>query len=198
MALDHFMERIWDGDIVPALTDYIRIPNKSPMFDPDWQSHGHMDKAVALFEGWARAKLAKLPGASLEVVQVAGRTPLIFIEVPGKAPGTVLLYGHLDKQPEMKGWDEGMGPWTPVLKDNGFMAAAAPMTVMRCSRHSPPCLRSPRAARRMRAASSPSRLARNPARPICLSISIIWRGASARPIWWCASIRDAAITISFG
>ena len=118
MALDQFMDRIWDGDIVPVLTDYIRIPNKSPMFDPDWQSHGHMAKAVALFEGWARAKLAKLPGASLEVVQVAGRTPLILIEVPGKAPGTVLLYGHLDKQPEMKGWNEGMGPWTPVLKNN--------------------------------------------------------------------------------
>ena len=118
MALDQFMDRIWDGDIVAVLTDYIRIPNKSPMFDPDWQSHGHMAKAVALFEGWARAKLAKLPGASLEVVQVAGRTPLILIEVPGTAPGTVLLYGHLDKQPEMKGWNEGMGPWTPVLKNN--------------------------------------------------------------------------------
>ncbi len=118
MALDLFMDRIWDGDIVPVLTDYIRIPNKSPMFDPDWESHGHMAKAVALFEGWARGKLAKLPGATLEVVQVAGRTPLILIEVPGTAPGTVLLYGHLDKQPEMKGWNEGMGPWTPVLKNN--------------------------------------------------------------------------------
>ncbi|MDE1937832.1 MAG: M20 family metallopeptidase [Alphaproteobacteria bacterium] len=116
--LTRFMNGIWDGEIIPTLTDYIRIPNKSPMFDPDWEKHGHMDKVVALFETWARAKLAKLPGATLEVVRVAGRTPLIFIEVPGKTAGTVLLYGHLDKQPEMKGWAEGMGPWTPVLKDN--------------------------------------------------------------------------------
>jgi acetylornithine deacetylase/succinyl-diaminopimelate desuccinylase-like protein len=31
---------------------------------------------------------------------------------------TVLLYGHLDKQPEMVGWAEGLGPWTPVMKDD--------------------------------------------------------------------------------
>jgi acetylornithine deacetylase/succinyl-diaminopimelate desuccinylase-like protein len=111
------MDTIWDGDIVPTLTDYIRIPNKSPMFDPEWQAHGHMDKAVGLFEAWARAKIARLAGATLDVVRVKGRTPLIFIDVPGTAAGTVLMYGHLDKQPEMKGWAEGMGAWTPVLKD---------------------------------------------------------------------------------
>ena len=113
-----FIDRLWDTDIVPTLTDYIRIPNKSPMFDPGWAEHGHMAKAVALFESWAREKLAQLPGAKLEVIKAAGRTPLILIEVPGKAAGTVLLYGHLDKQPEMKGWSDGLGPWTPVLKDD--------------------------------------------------------------------------------
>ncbi|HEX4273383.1 MAG TPA: M20 family metallopeptidase [Rhizomicrobium sp.] len=113
-----FINDVWDGDIVPVLTDYIRIPNKSPAFDPDWQGHGHMDKVVALFEGWAREKLKALPGAKLEVVRLKGRTPLILIEVPGTASGTVLMYGHLDKQPEMKGWAEGTGPWTPVLKKN--------------------------------------------------------------------------------
>ncbi len=116
--LTSFVDRIWDREILPTLTEYIRIPNKSPMFDPDWEKHGHMDKAVALFEAWARGKMAKLPGAKVEVVRLPGRTPLILIEVPGKAPGTVLLYGHLDKQPEMKGWSDGLGPWTPVLKDD--------------------------------------------------------------------------------
>jgi len=115
-SLARFMSGIWDGEIVPTLTDYIRIPNKSPMFDPDWEKHGHMAKVVALFENWARAKIKNLSGATLEVVKVAGRTPLILIEVPGKADGTVLMYGHLDKQPEMTGWAEGMGAWTPVLK----------------------------------------------------------------------------------
>jgi len=117
-SLTRFIGSIWDREIIPTLTDYIRIPNVSAMFDPAWEQHGHMDKVVALFESWARAKLAKLPGATLEVVRAKGCTPLIFIEVPGKADGTVLLYGHLDKQPEMKGWAEGTGPWTPVFKDD--------------------------------------------------------------------------------
>jgi acetylornithine deacetylase/succinyl-diaminopimelate desuccinylase-like protein len=111
-----FIASLWDTEIVPALERYIRIPNKSPAFDPQWQEHGHMDAAVELFAGWAREKLKALPGATLEVARLAGRTPLIFIEVPGSAPGTVLMYGHLDKQPEMKGWTEGTGPWEPVLK----------------------------------------------------------------------------------
>jgi acetylornithine deacetylase/succinyl-diaminopimelate desuccinylase-like protein len=116
-SLTRFMSGIWDNEITPTLTDYIRIPNKSPMFDPEWERHGHMDKVVALFANWARGKLAKLPGATLEVVKAQGRTPLILLEVPGTADGTVFMYGHLDKQPEMTGWAEGFGPWTPVLKD---------------------------------------------------------------------------------
>ena len=112
-----FVEKLWDDEIIPALSDYIAIPAKSPAFDPAWEANGHMQKAVALFETWARQKLKALPGASLEVVQLPGRTPLILIEVPGKAAGTILMYGHLDKQPEMKGWAEGTGPWVPVLKD---------------------------------------------------------------------------------
>src|SRR5450755_1535612 len=116
MAVPSFIERMWDEEILPTLIDYIRIPNKSPDFDPEWEKHGHMEKAVALFEGWARKKLESLPGSTLEVVRLPGRTPLIFMEIPGEAKGTVLLYGHLDKQPEMTGWTEGTGPWVPVMK----------------------------------------------------------------------------------
>jgi acetylornithine deacetylase/succinyl-diaminopimelate desuccinylase-like protein len=114
--LTAFMESIWESEILPTLTDYIRIPNKSPAFDPDWQKHGHMEKVVAMFERWARERIAKLSGAKLEVVRLPERTPLIFIEVPGSGADTVLLYGHLDKQPEMVGWADGTGPWTPVRK----------------------------------------------------------------------------------
>jgi acetylornithine deacetylase/succinyl-diaminopimelate desuccinylase-like protein len=117
-SVTRFMDRIWEDDILPTLTDYIRIPNKSPAFDPKWVEHGHMDKAVALFEAWARKKIEKLPGAKLDVVRLEGRTPLILIEVPGKTDDTVLLYGHLDKQPEMAGWAEGTGPWVPVTRDD--------------------------------------------------------------------------------
>jgi acetylornithine deacetylase/succinyl-diaminopimelate desuccinylase-like protein len=113
-----FIDTFWEEEILPTLTDYIRIPNKSPAFDPDWQANGHMDRVVALFESWAREKLKQLPGATMEVVRLPNRTPLLFIEVPGEASGTVLMYGHLDKQPEMKGWSEGLGPWEPVRKDD--------------------------------------------------------------------------------
>ncbi len=114
--LTRFLNAMWDTDIVPTLTDYIRIPNKSPAFDRDWEAHGHMDKVVKLYERWAREKLSAVSGAKLEVVRLPKRTPLIFMDIPGEKNDTVLLYGHLDKQPEMKGWTEGTGPWTPVMK----------------------------------------------------------------------------------
>src|SRR6516164_9411363 len=107
----------WRADeIVPTVVESIMIPNKSPAFDPDWAAHGYMDEAVALFEHWARAKLPLLPGSTLEVVRLPGRTPVIVIGVPGEGKDKVLLYGHLDKQPEMVGWTEGYGPWIPRLE----------------------------------------------------------------------------------
>jgi acetylornithine deacetylase/succinyl-diaminopimelate desuccinylase-like protein len=117
--LGNFVDQCWEDAIVPTLIEYIKIPNKSPAFDPDWAGHGYMEEAVRLFEAWARARIARLPGATLEIVRLPGRTPLMLIEVPCVGPGangdTVLLYGHLDKQPEMVGWTEGYGPWTPLL-----------------------------------------------------------------------------------
>jgi acetylornithine deacetylase/succinyl-diaminopimelate desuccinylase-like protein len=112
----------WVGDqftssIVPTLIEYIKIPNKSPAFDPDWRAHGHMERAVALCAGWAERNLPD--GATLEVVRLGERTPVILIEVPATDGGqgdSVLLYGHLDKQPEMTGWRADLGPWTPVIE----------------------------------------------------------------------------------
>src|SRR5262249_2486798 len=112
-----FIDRLWDQEIIPNLIDYIRIPNKSPAFDPDWQTHGHMQRAVEQFAGWARAKVSSIAGASVEVVRLDDRTPVIFIDIPGQGTDTVLLYGHLDKQPEMTGWADGLGPWIPMVKD---------------------------------------------------------------------------------
>ena len=113
-----FVDAKWDDEIVPQLVEYISIPNKSPMFDADWVKNGHMARAVTLMQDWASAQ--PVPGMQLEVVQLEGRTPLIFIEIPASGDSVgedcVLLYGHLDKQPEMTGWDDDLGPWLPVIK----------------------------------------------------------------------------------
>jgi acetylornithine deacetylase/succinyl-diaminopimelate desuccinylase-like protein len=108
-------ERVWEAEILPALNDYIRIPNKSQTFDPAWREHGHMQRAVALIEAWCRRQ--PIAGLVVEVHSLEGRAPVILMEVPGSAKGpadTVLLYGHLDKQPEFSGWRQGLSPWEPV------------------------------------------------------------------------------------
>ena len=110
-----FVETRWDTSIVPALQHYIRIPNQSPLYDRDWQIHGHMTAAVTLAREWAEKQ--GVQGLTVEVHQLEGRTPLIYMEVDGDPKSTVLMYGHLDKQPAMTGWEEGLGPWTPVLRD---------------------------------------------------------------------------------
>jgi acetylornithine deacetylase/succinyl-diaminopimelate desuccinylase-like protein len=136
-AAQRFVNELWDASIVPELVEYIRIPNKSPAFDADWQRHGYMEDAVSLIELWCRTHA--IANMAIEVVRLDGRTPLIFMEIPGHDPGDddacVLLYGHLDKQPEMHGWRDGLGPWTPVIEgerlfgrggaDDGYAAFAS-------------------------------------------------------------------------
>jgi acetylornithine deacetylase/succinyl-diaminopimelate desuccinylase-like protein len=109
------IDRVWDDSILDRLTAYVRIPNKSPHFDPDWDEHGHMEAAVQLMEKWAREQ--PIAGMRVEVQRLPGRTPLLVIDIPGELPDSVLLYGHLDKQPEFTGWAEGLGPWQPVVRD---------------------------------------------------------------------------------
>jgi acetylornithine deacetylase/succinyl-diaminopimelate desuccinylase-like protein len=109
------VDKLWDGSIVPALERYIRIPNQSPLFDPDWKANGHMHRAIELARGWVEEQ--NVDGLRIEVHEMEGRTPLIFMEIDGEESSTVLMYGHLDKQPAMVGWEAGLGPWTPVLRD---------------------------------------------------------------------------------
>ena len=134
--IEAFVESRWNQSIIPELVEYIRIPNKSPLFDQHWQEHGHMDKAVALIEKWCRAQ--PIESRTVEVVRLDGRTPLIFMDIPAspapRSDDCVVLYGHLDKQPEMSGWRDDLGPWEPVIQgdclygrggaDDGYSAYA--------------------------------------------------------------------------
>ncbi|OOG37162.1 M20 family metallopeptidase [Polaromonas sp. A23] len=108
----------WDGDIVKQISDYITIPAKSPSFDADWAGHGHIDTVMRNAATWVEAQ--KVEGLTLEIVRLEGRTPVLFFEVPATKTGateTVLMYGHLDKQPEFTGWRNDLGPWTPKYED---------------------------------------------------------------------------------
>jgi acetylornithine deacetylase/succinyl-diaminopimelate desuccinylase-like protein len=120
-----YVERVWEEEIIAELTAYIRIPNKSPAFDPQWQSHGHMDRAVVQFERWARSQ--PIPGLKVEIKRLAERTPLLLMQIPGTGDteGCVLLYGHLDKQPEMTGWRDGLGPWLPAREGDRLYGRGA-------------------------------------------------------------------------
>ena len=120
-ALAH-VSQAWDGDIVQRLSDYIAIPAKSPMFDADWAAHGYLETVVRNTASWI--ELQKVPGLTLEVVRLPGRTPVLLFEVDatrsseaGASNQTVLMYGHLDKQPEFSGWRKDLGPWTPKYED---------------------------------------------------------------------------------
>jgi len=113
----NFVNRAWDESILPELIEYVKIPNKSPIFDPDWDRNGHMEAAVQLMHRWAAAQAESLPGARVEVLRLPGRTPVLMVDVPGDVDDCVLLYGHLDKQPEFTGWSDGLAPWTPVVRD---------------------------------------------------------------------------------
>ena len=110
------IDTTWDDSIIERLIAYVRIPNKSPMFDPQWEQHGHMESGRA--RSW-RTGVARspCPACACEVRRLPGKTPLLLVDIPGELPGCVLLYGHLDKQPEFTGWLPGLGPWEPVVRD---------------------------------------------------------------------------------
>ncbi|KAA2263454.1 M20/M25/M40 family metallo-hydrolase [Solihabitans fulvus] len=118
-ALTRTVRELWDNEVLPSLSELVVVPAVSPAFDPAWAEHGHLAAAVEHVRAWLAAR--DLPGATIEVVQLPGRTPLLLLDVPateGAEPaGTALLYGHLDKQPPVANWSEGLGPWTPVVRD---------------------------------------------------------------------------------
>jgi acetylornithine deacetylase/succinyl-diaminopimelate desuccinylase-like protein len=121
-ALGAFANTAWNERILPQLKDYVAIPAKSPLFDADWEKHGLLDKVVRDAAAWVESR--KVPGLTLEILRQPGRTPVIFFEVSATRPSTfgtpptVVMYGHLDKQPEFSGWRNDLGPWTPKVEDD--------------------------------------------------------------------------------
>jgi acetylornithine deacetylase/succinyl-diaminopimelate desuccinylase-like protein len=121
--LRRFIGATWRDSIIERLEAYVRIPNKSPMFDPQWERNGHMEAAVRLIAKWCRSQ--SIPGATIDIRRLPGRTPLLKVDIPGERPGCVLLYGHLDKQPEFTGWSPGLSPWEPVHREGKLYGRGA-------------------------------------------------------------------------
>ena len=124
-ALTRTVRGLWDDDILPSLSALVAVPAISPIFDPAWAEHGHLAAAVEHVRAWLADR--DLPGTTVEVVELPDRTPLLLVDVPGTATtsDTVLMYGHLDKQPPVGGWGEGLGPWTPVVRDGRLYGRGA-------------------------------------------------------------------------
>src|ERR1700733_10065292 len=134
------VRRLWEQEVLPVLESYVRIPNLSPHFAPDWEAAGYMDKAVELLAGWCGSR--PIEGLTVDVVRPDGLTPTIVVDVPGNSDHAgdgggpaVIFYGHLDKQPEFTGWRDGLAPFEPVregdrlygrgVADDGYSVFAA-------------------------------------------------------------------------
>lgn len=108
------IDAYWEKNIIPSLMEYIEIPAKSPAFDAEWEKNGFIEKALQLADKWVESR--NIPNLKKEILRVPERTPLLLLEIPGTDDFQVLMYGHLDKQPEMSGWSEGLDPWKAVRR----------------------------------------------------------------------------------
>jgi len=114
--LSQFVNQFWGNKILPTFSEFVRIPCKSPLFDAHWETNGHLEAAAHTLAEWAMAQ--NIPGLTTKIFKTKKRTPLLYVEIPGVTPHTVLCYGHLDKMPEAEGWHKGFGPWKPVIKNS--------------------------------------------------------------------------------
>lgn len=146
VSVQKFVDEVWGDSIVPELVEYIKIPAKSPHFDADWEKNGYIEDATQQIFSWCRKQDVR--GMTCEIVRLPGRTPLIYMDIPGDNDDTILMYGHLDKQPEMVGWADDLGPWKPVIKgdklygrggaDDGYAAYASLTALMALQREGVP------------------------------------------------------------
>jgi acetylornithine deacetylase/succinyl-diaminopimelate desuccinylase-like protein len=125
------IDAAWEQTVLPALSEYTRIPCLSPAFDPDWAERGAISEAAELLGTWVRDQD---PALAVEIVELPGRTPLLLIDNGGTG-APVVIYGHMDKQPPLGEWRSGLGPYEPVREgdllygrgtaDDGYATFAA-------------------------------------------------------------------------
>src|SRR5665213_581112 len=112
----------FERNALGTLIEFGGIPALSPMFDAEWSESGHLEDAAQLLATWARAR--KIANFDVTIRRLEGLTPMLVITVDSTAGegDTVVLYGHLDKQPPLGDWSEGLNPFVPVRRGDRLYA----------------------------------------------------------------------------
>jgi acetylornithine deacetylase/succinyl-diaminopimelate desuccinylase-like protein len=117
-VIEPFVRQFFDSEILSSLMNFVKIPNCSPEYDPDWDKNGYQIAAAQYIQDWIKNQ--NLKGCDTVFLKDEGRTPFIYVNIEGTKEGDdrcILLYAHMDKQPPLTGWSPGLGPYTPVIKD---------------------------------------------------------------------------------
>ena len=141
-SLFKYVNKSFNSYILPNLMNFVRIPNTSTEFDPDWKENGLLLKACNSVINYAKS--LNIKGAEITLLQDEGYTPFILIDIPSTRQNdtrSILLYGHVDKQPEGVGWDKDKSATKPVIEngrlygrgtaDDGY-ASFSVLTAIKC------------------------------------------------------------------
>ncbi len=111
-----YIDDYFENSILDSLAEYIEIPAKSPAFDRNWKENGYLDQSMKHVIDWIEAQ--DVEGLEISLHEIPGKTPTLLLDYPGDVDDTILVYGHIDKQPEFDGWHEGLAPWKAVRRDD--------------------------------------------------------------------------------
>lgn len=111
-----FLEEEFEPNLVEPLKDFVRIPNQSRSFDPEWNTNGLLEKACQHVIDWSKGQ--GLKDFSVDLYKEDGKTPAVIGVAEMKDAPTILFYGHIDKQPPLtEKWREGLHPYQPVVEN---------------------------------------------------------------------------------
>ena len=175
--LVRYIDTAWDQSIVPALSEYIRIPNKSVHFDPQWEQHGHMQRAAELMKAWCGKCVAEVEIVIRDGACLWHHLYEVRVGQRRDAQTTACSCGHMDKQ-RVQHWAKGLDPWSPCCAMVACTVAAARTAATQYSARCSRCVRWP--TRTFVAFQrDPDRRQRRAAAPICPPTSMRWRIVSA-------------------
>lgn len=108
-----YIDSEYNSKFVEPLQEFIKIPNLTPAFDPEYFTNGLVQQAINHVKAYAES--LEIEGLTFNVNDKEGRCPMVVMVYEGAGSPNVMIYGHLDKQPHMEGWIEGTGPTTPTI-----------------------------------------------------------------------------------